>query len=413
MQQERDLRAIVVPRWGRVVPTDGPVPWGVVTDQGVELNVVHRYLREFVARGGSPLSIRSYAFDLLRWWRWLKATGVEWNRATSSDVKDYVLWLKSTTKWRRYARTVSAETAGTVNPLTRKQYLDDQYRARTIRHSNAVLRDFYAYWIEVGDGPLLNPVRLDHRSSGPRPNAGHNPLKPFRAEGRLAYNPRLPKQQPRALSDDRWLELFAALRSNRDRALLSLTISSAARSAEILGLHVADIDWGEQLIRVHRKGSGAAQWLPASPDAFVWLRLYLADLATPLQSADPVWWTLRRRNHGSGLARHPVDYEALRAVFRRANEHLGTNWSMHDLRHTAALRMSRDETLTMRDVQTILGHAHLSTTADIYMVEEQRQVIGRVAQYLSQRAEDDRSQPPPVAAGYDGAALSILFGQEQ
>ena len=209
------------------------------------------------------------------------------------------------------------------------------------------------------------------------------------------------------------MELFAALRSNRDRALLSLTISSAARSGEILGLRIADVDWGEQLIQVRRKGSGAVQWLPASPDAFVWLRLYLADLATPLESNAPVWWTLRRRDHGGGLTRHPVDYEALRAVFRRANQQLSTNWSMHDLRHTAALRMSRDQTLTMRDVQAILGHAHLSTTADIYMVEEQQQVIRRVAEFLTQRAETDRCQSPPVAAGYDDAALSILFGREK
>jgi integrase len=275
-----------------------------------------------------------------------------------------------------------------------------------------VLRDFYAYWLDAGEGPLLNPVRIDNRSSE-RPNAGHNPLQPFQAGGRLAYNPRLPKQQPRALSDERWMELFAALRSNRDRALLSLTISSAARSGEILGLRIADVDWGEQLIQVRRKGSGAVQWLPASPDAFVWLRLYLADLATPLESNDPVWWTLRRRDHGGGLTRHPVDYEALRAVFRRANQQLSTNWSMHDLRHTAALRMSRDQTLTMRDVQAILGHAHLSTTADIYMVEEQQQVIRRVAEFLTQRAETDRCQSPPVAAGYDDAALSILFGREK
>jgi site-specific recombinase XerD len=408
---ERDLGAIVVPRWGRVAQVDGPVPWTVLTEEGIELDVVQRYLREFVARGGSPLSTRSYAFDLLWWWRWLKSTGVEWNRATSTDVKDYVLWLKSTTKWRRHARTRSATTAGTVNPLTRKQYLDDRYRARTIRHSNAVLRDFYAYWIDVGEGPLLNPVRIDHRSSG-RPYAGHNPLQPFGAEGRLAYNPRLPKQQPRALSDERRVELFSALRSNRDRALLSLTISSAARAAEVPGLHAADVDWGERLIRVHRKGSGTPQWLPASPDAFVWLRLYLADLATPLKPQDPLWWTLRRRDHGTGLARQPVDYEALRAVFRRLNQSLGTNWSTHDLRHTAALRMSRDETLTMRDVQTILGHAHLSTTADTYMVEDQQHVIRRVAKFLSQREEAD-GQPPPVAAGYDSAALSILFGKEK
>ena len=168
---ERDPSAIVVPRWGRVVPADGPVPWTVLTDEGIELDPVQRYLREFVARGGSPLSTRSYAFDLLRWWRWLKAVGVEWDRATSTEVKDFVLWLKSTTKWRRHARTRSAATVGTVNPLTRKQYLDDNYRARTIRHCNAVLRDFYAYWLDAGEGPLLNPVRIDNRSSEPQSTA--------------------------------------------------------------------------------------------------------------------------------------------------------------------------------------------------------------------------------------------------
>jgi integrase/recombinase XerD len=80
---------------GATTQADGPVPWTVVTDEGIELDVVHRYLREFVARGGSPLSTRSYAFDLLRWWRWLKAVGVEWDQATSTDAKDYVLWLGS------------------------------------------------------------------------------------------------------------------------------------------------------------------------------------------------------------------------------------------------------------------------------------------------------------------------------
>jgi integrase len=106
-----------------------------------------------------------------------------------------------------------------------------------------------------------------------------------------------------------------------------------------------------------------------------------------------------------------MDYEALRAVFRRVNKELDTNWSMHDLRHTAAVRMSRDENLTMRDVQTILGHAHLSTTADVYMVEEQQHVIRRVADFLNQRQGTGR-QPPPVAAGYDATALAILFGQK-
>ena len=162
-------------------------------------------------------------------------------------------------------------------------------------------------------------------------------------------------------------------------------------------------------MRVTRKGSGAEQWLPASPDAFVWIRLYLAEL-DPLEPDEPLWWTLRRRDHGAGLRRQPMNYEALRAVFRRVNALLGTNYSMHDLRHTAALRMSRDESLSMRDVQTILGHAHLSTTADVYLVEDEDQVIRRVQQHLIEREHRAQHTPPRVAVGYDTNDLSVLFG---
>jgi hypothetical protein len=52
----------------------------------------------------------------------------------------------------------------------------------------------------------------------------------------------------------------------------------------------------------------------------------------------------------------------VRRVLQRANERLGTNWSLHDARHTAAARMAGDERLTLAEVQTILRHAHLDTT---------------------------------------------------
>ena len=180
------------------------------------------------------------------------------------------------------------------------------------------------------------------------------------------------------MPEDRWRELFAGLRSNRDRAILALGISNGARACELLGVRGVDLDWGDQLVRVVRKGTRAEQWLPASPDAFVWIRLYLADLGAPLDPHQPLWQTLRRRDRGDGLRRQPMNYEALRAVFRRVNTALGTNYSMHDLRHTAAVRMSRDDALSLRDIQTILGHEHLSTTADVYLVEDEAQVIRRV-----------------------------------
>ena len=404
---DRDIAAIRLPKWGHVVASAGVVPWLVVDEAGVPVEPVRMFLRDFVARSNRPGSVRSYAYALLRWWRWLRVVQVEWDRATSAEVRDLVLWLGQATKPRNSPRVGSAATAGTMNSLTGKRYLNDRYEPRTVRHSNAVVRSFYVFWIEQGLGPLVNPV-ASQRAPGGRPNAHHNPMQPFRSEGRIRYNPKLPKRRPRAMSDAQWVDLFGSLCSNRDRALMALAISNAARAGELLGIRCCDLDWGDQLVRVRRKGNDAEQWLPASPDAFVWLRLYLAEVPA-LSGQDIVWRTLRRRDHGHGLQPHPLSYDALRAVLRRANQQLGTNWTMHDARHTCALRMARDKRLTLRDVQTILGHAHLSTTVDVYLLEDEETIIERVAEHLASRA-DPPAPPPAPRVGYNIADLRVLFG---
>jgi len=73
-------------------------------------------------------------------------------------------------------------------------------------------------------------------------------------------------------------------------------VSTGARAAELLGARRADADPGQQLISVIRKGTRALQPLPASPDAFVWLRLYQQQMhgLVPAGPDDPLWWTLRR-----------------------------------------------------------------------------------------------------------------------
>ena len=97
--------------------------------------------------------------------------------------------------------------------------------------------------------------------------------------------------------------------------------------------------------------------MPASPDAFVWLRLYEDEMhgLVPLGRDEPLWSTLRRPFRR-------LTYDAARAMFDRANAALGANWTLHDLRHSAAYRMARDPELSLTDVQWVLGHARLSTT---------------------------------------------------
>ncbi|WP_425292089.1 tyrosine-type recombinase/integrase, partial [Brucella anthropi] len=69
-------------------------------------------------------------------------------------------------------------------------------------------------------------------------------------------------------------------------------------------------------------------------------------------SSGPLWRTVR------GEPR-PLTYGAARRVLQRANGRLGTNWTLHDLRHTAAMRMVNSGVLTMPEVQVVLGHADL------------------------------------------------------
>lgn len=55
-------------------------------------------------------------------------------------------------------------------------------------------------------------------------------------------------------------------------------------------------------------------------------------------------------------------------MFSRAQSMLGSNWTIHDLRHTAAFRMTSDPDMPLSDVQWILGHAHLTTT-QLYLTQ--------------------------------------------
>ncbi|TDZ45713.1 Tyrosine recombinase XerD [Mycobacteroides franklinii] len=404
----RSVEHLQIELGGYVRPGESCVPWLVYDDAGEVVRPIAEFLRDFAARGTSPSSIRSYAYALLRWWRWLATVDVMWDRATQAEVRDLALWLQLHPKPRRLPRTASATTVGTTNQITGKQYLDDHYAARTIRHSNAVVSSFYEFWGEQGLGPLVNPVARDHRDRG-RANAHHNPMHRFRAEGRIRHNPKIPRRRPRAMTDDAWGALFDAMGSNRDRALLALAISNGARASEVLGMRGIDVDWGNQQVRVIRKGTRAEQWLPASSDAFVWLRLYLSEVSVRLE--DPLWVTLRKQRDVDGtMNRVPLTYEALRGVLRRANAKLGTNWTMHDLRHTCALRMAADRNVSLRDVQTILGHAHLETTAEVYLVEDERHTVERVAEHLARLAEP-KPQPAPVGEGYSAGDLAVLFGK--
>jgi integrase len=320
------------------------------------------------------------------------------------EARDFSRWLQLADKPDR-ARTAAARPAGAVNSVTGRQAPGTTFAPRTVAHSETVLRLFYEFHRQCGSGPIINPFPLVRQRSQERANAHHNPMRPFRNERVGLYRPRVPTRLPRAIPDERFNELFAALSSHRDRALVAFWVSTGARASELLGCTQADADPGRQLITVIRKGTRAAQRLPASADAFVWLRLYQKQTRDRVPEGGdlPLWWTLRR-------PARQMTYHAARAAFNRAQAVLGSNWTLHDLRHTAAYRMARDPRVPLTDVQWVLDHSSLTTT-QIYVTPFEDDVItGMIAHHARQAGQRD-TPPTAPAPGYKPASLDILFGQ--
>ncbi|GAA2073819.1 hypothetical protein GCM10009758_16060 [Microbacterium hatanonis] len=258
-----------------------------------------------------------------------------------------------------------------------------------------MLTDFYEHHAAAGSGPRVNPVLGPAWQASAREMAGD-----FSRKGRSIGRQKVPKAAPRSIPDEAFDALFTLLGCDRDRALVSLYLSTGARAAELLSMNGASVDFANDRVRVVRKG-GSTQWLPTSPDAMVWLRLYLGPRRLGLEDA---LWLTRRRPY------RPLLYPAVRQAFRRAQDSIGSVYTLHQLRHTAAYRLSRDPSMSITDVQWVLGHAHIGTTQlyaqarpeDIYlkMIDHHRRV---------------KVEPPmqPIAGGYKPESLQVLFGTDK
>src|ERR1022692_4875135 len=404
-EPKRDLAALVVPRVGALVRTGNRYePFRLIGADGTVAEPVAAFFCDLLAADRSEATVRSYGMDLLRWFRFLGAAGVAWDKATRIEARDYCRWLQVSGRPSRprsagpgQGAATAAAAAGGAGRLP--------YAPSVRAHSETVLRAFYAFHMDAGTGPAVNPFPLDRSRRGGRAHAHHNPMEPHRNERTGLYRPRVPSRIPRSIPDEEFNEIFARLPSHRDRALVAFYVSSGARASELLSVRRNGADAGRQVITVVRKGTREVQQLPASADSFVWLRLYQVETEglLPAGSRQPLWWTLRRPFR-------PLTYHGVHRMFERVNDRAGTAATLHSLRHTAAYRMAEDPALPLTDVQIVLGHAQLTTT-QIYLTPRKEDVIRRL---LAHHAEQTRRAAvrvaPPPAPGYRPEALEVLFG---
>jgi integrase len=384
----RDLVSLAVAQRGGLVATGGrQEPFRLVDGDGLVVAAAAEFFCDLQAAGRPDSTIRSYGLDLLRWFRFLWAAGVPWDRATRTEAREFCRWMIVAGKPGR--------GAGAREP----------YSAAVRAHAETVLRGFYGFHLEAGSGPIVNPFPLDRSRRGGRAHAHHNPMDRYRGGRAGLYRPAVPSRVPRSVPDAEFNEIFARLPSDRDRALVAFYVSTGARASELLSAVQGGVHPGRGVIAVTRKGTRRVQELPASPDAFVWLRLYQAGTGglVPRGAGEPLWWTLRR-------PARPLGYHAVHRMFERAAAAAGIAVTLHALRHTAAYRMAEDPALPLTDVQWVLGHAQLTTT-QLYLTPRREDVIRRMLAHHGEQARQAAARQAPVAApGYRPGTLEILFG---
>ena len=130
--------------------------------------------------------------------------------------------------------------------------------------------------------------------------------------------------------------------------------------------------------------------------------------ATPARTAAA--WVAQRRGHGV-----PLSYAAFESALRLLGRKVGATVRAHQFRHTVAQGVL-ETSGNLKVTQALLGHAHLSTTADLYLTVDPRALVDAVAAVkaradAAQRSDRHRSaeaRRERYAFAYDALTIEEL-----
>ena len=204
---------------------------------------------------------------------------------TVIDVDPLEVRRRHVLEFIRVQRTGS--TDATVIPIDQSEGL----ALSTIRRRLSTLAGFYSHLVALGE--------LDHN-----PVQRGMPVRaPVTRDRRVIPLVRPVRHLPQILDHDDVIKLVAALRKDRDRAMIDAMLLAGLRRCEVLGLRLQDVRWGERRLFIADGKGGHQRIVPISPRFFDTLRRYL-DHERPADAETPfVFVVLKGPNRGRPLSR--------------------------------------------------------------------------------------------------------------
>ncbi|MGH3217963.1 MAG: tyrosine-type recombinase/integrase [Streptosporangiaceae bacterium] len=309
------------------------------------LTLANDYLGYVADRGYSPRTVRAYAFDLLHFARWLAGDSTSLDAVTTDVLLRY---LAANRTERRDGLPAN------VIPLARGSAAG--FAPSTINRRLAAVSGLFSFR-SMRDPSVVNPLpkgpAARRAARGERTGLLAHLARP---KPRSQLRVREPRRLPRGLDRAETAALMSSFRTDRDRAIAGLMLLSGLRSAEVLGLRVADIDIGRGWVRVTGKGDKERR-VPVDPDVAGVIQSYL--LAERPETASQALFIVAK-----GPTRgQPLTAAGLRRVFRYHREVSGVAAGHpHALRHTFGTALA-EAGVDLAVLQALMGHDHVESSA--------------------------------------------------
>jgi len=313
---------------------------------GAGFGVVNDYLAYLSDRGYSPRTVRSYAFDLLHFCRWLSSAGTAVDEVSTDTL---LLFLAACRE-----ALLPGQHGGNVVDL--RSGRSAGYAPATVNRRMAAVSGLFTFRA-MRDPTLPNPVprgvAARRSAKGERSGMLGHLARP-RARSQLRV--REPRRLPRGLDRKEIQALLGSFRCDRDRAIAGLMLFSGLRSSEVLGLAVADVDIGRGWARVVGKGDKERR-VPIDPDVAGLVQAYLLA-ERPDTSEAKLFVVAKGPRRGK-----PLTYEGLRRVFRYHRERSAVPAGHpHALRHSFGTALA-EAGVDLAVMQALMGHDHVDSAA--------------------------------------------------
>lgn len=291
---------------------------------GALVDKANKYFEAAEVQGCSPDSVRTYAFGLMTFFRWLKD---DWNRFEHFNQKDLQDWM------------VFLSGKG--------------FKPNTINQRLNCIRGFYRFCF---GGPIphapgvLYPRGYTH--VGGRTGLYRTPY-PQRRVTELKV--KVPQKMMDPLKPFEVDKFMSHLLRYRDVAVVLTMMTCGLRSQEVINLRTEDVDFHQCQMRVHGKGR-KERMVPLCFQIMRAFEKYLS-LERPKSSGTNFFVILRGQSAGQKMNR-----ESFRSFFRYHRNKSGIKKAHpHEFRHLFASDLARAG-VSVAVIQELLGHAEIKTS---------------------------------------------------